>query len=540
MGMRWPKIRVVGAQIVPCAHHCSSHKSCVRNRPWIATVSAEKSIPTVLSSFATMVRLALFSLLVAAASAASSLEVQYLRALQMGGMNETEPPAGGETPPPMEETPMMGGNETEPPMETMGNETMTPMEGNETMVPGGESMSPNTTETMSPNATETSPPNATESMPPNATESMPPNATETSPPNSTETEAPMPEPEIDITTVFEVIANQSDLSNLTAAATLAGLTEALCISCNYTVFAPTDEAFGKLNPKLLNKLLTAPWILHLGQVLANHATTPEVGAVLAANVVDGSIPMLSGENVTVTIDGDAVTIASAGSPDDATVVETDLMADNGVIHKIDGVLLPSFVSTDLIGLANSTSLGGDFTSLFKYFEAIGGAALLGAIGEEGVTVFAPTDEAFAALGEETLANLSQSELTQILSNHVLRGVVPSVAIMDGQMVNSLGGLELTFAMVNGSIYVNDANITMPNVLANNGIVHAIDKVLLADSAPEPSPMATPEGAPVAAPTGGAAPSAPTKPKPPTGSVSSAVASSFAMAASLAAVLAFLV
>jgi uncharacterized surface protein with fasciclin (FAS1) repeats len=305
-----------------------------------------------------------------------------------------------------------------------------------------------------------------------------------------ETKLPTPEPDIDITTVFEVIANQSDLSNFTAAAALAGLTEALCIDCNYTVFAPTDEAFGKLNPKLLTKLLTAPWILHLRQVLANHA---EVGAVLAANVVDGPISMLSGENVTVTIDGDAVTIASAGSPDDATVVETDLMDDNGVIHKVDGVLLPSFVSTDLIGLANSTSLGGDFTLFFKYFEAIGGAALLGAIGDEGVTVFAPTDEAFAALGEETLANLSQAELTQILSNHLLRGVLPSFAFSDGQMINSLGGLELTFALVNGSIYANGANITMANVLANNGIFHAINMVLPTDSAPqlEPSPMATP-------------------------------------------------
>jgi uncharacterized surface protein with fasciclin (FAS1) repeats len=479
-----------------------------------------------------MVRLALFSLLVATASAASSLEVQYLRALQM---NETEAPPDNATEAPME---------TPNPILTTGaaNETMMPLDSNETMVPGGgETMSPNTTETMSPNATETMSPNATETSPPNATETLSPNATETMAPNPTETEAPGPEPEIDLTTVVEVIAEQPDLTNLTAAVTLAGLQNTLCIQCNYTVFAPTDEAFGKLNPKLFAKLLTPPWILHLTQVLANHATTPEVGAVLAADVVDGPIPMLSGENVTVTVDGGTVTISSVGSPDDATVVETDLLADNGVIHKVDGVLLPSFVATDLIGLANSTSLGGDFTSLFKYFEAIGGAALLGAIGEEGVTVFAPTNEAFAALGEETLANLSQAELTQILSNHVLRGVVPSVALTDGQKVASLGGLELTFTfLADGDITVNDANITMPNVLANNGIVHAIDKVLLASSEPEPSPMATPEGAPVAAPVGGAAPSAPTKPKPPTGAVSSAVASSFSVAAGVAAVLAFLV
>jgi transforming growth factor-beta-induced protein len=133
-------------------------------------------------------------------------------------------------------------------------------------------------------------------------------------------------------------------------------------------------------------------------------------------------------------------------------------------------------------------------------------------------------------------------LTAILSNHVVTGVVPSVAISNGQTIKSLGGLELTFTITddgNGTVFmVNNATITMPNVLANNGIVHAIDMVLLkAPAQPEPSPMATPEGAPVAAPTGGAAP---TKPKPPTGAVSSAMASSLSVAASVAAVLAFLV
>jgi uncharacterized surface protein with fasciclin (FAS1) repeats len=212
------------------------------------------------------------------------------------------------------------------------------------------------------------------------------------------------------------------------------------------------------------------------------------------------------ENVTITVNGNSTVISSAGSLDDATVVETDLLADNGVIHKVDGVLLPSFVSTDIIGLAN-TSLNGDFTVFFKYFEVIGGSALLGAL-DEGVTLLAPTDEACNALGQETLESLSQAELTQILSNHVLGGVLPSFAISDGQVNTSLGGLEWTFRFVNDSLTVNYASIVKADVLANDGIVHAIDMVLLPDSffasnpsnTPTPTPTSTPKEEPASDPT----------------------------------------
>jgi transforming growth factor-beta-induced protein len=317
---------------------------------------------------------------------------------------------------------------------------------------------------------ETVPPDTTDTVPPG--ETVPPDTTEIMSPLDilTETMPPMPEPGIDLATAF------GNFWNLTAAATLARLQYRICIGCSYTVFEPTGEAFSKLDAKLLAKLLTPPWLAHLTQVMANHFTDPDFGGVLAEELVDGPIPMLSLENVTVTVDGGTVTIESAGSPNDASVVETDLLPDNRVVHTVDIVLLPSFVSTDIIGLAHS-SLSGDFTLFFEYFEAIGGAALLEAVDDEGVTVFAPTNEAFAALGEETLANLSQAEWTQILSNHVLWRVVPSFAISESQVKRSLGGLDMTFTFVDETIMVNDAIIVTPNVLANNGIVHVIDKVL---------------------------------------------------------------
>jgi uncharacterized surface protein with fasciclin (FAS1) repeats len=312
----------------------------------------------------------------------------------------------------------------------------------------------------------------------------------------------------DITTVFEVAASQSDLVNWTAAATLAGLKDRLCIDCNYAVFAPIDKAFAKLNPKLWTKLLTLPWILHLRQVLANHVSTPPM------NLFNGTlIPMLSMEEVTVQqVEDGTVKLFAAGSTNASTIVEASLLDDYSVLRKVDTVLLPSFVSKSLYGLLN-TSAGSEFSVLANLFDLIGGESFLAAIGDEGVTVFAPTDAAFNALGNETVANLMNDtdQLTRILSNHVIVGIVPSVSITDGQVNASLGGLELAFSSFNGSLMVNNASVVAADILANNGIVHAIDKVLLATPDPSPSPT-PPKAAPVPAPTPGTA-------TPPTGSVS---------------------
>jgi uncharacterized surface protein with fasciclin (FAS1) repeats len=118
---------------------------------------------------------------------------------------------------------------------------------------------------------------------------IPLNATETMPSNTQETMPPEPEPEIDIATVLEVVATQSNLGNLTAVAAFAHFQNALCVYCNYTVFAPTDDAFGKLNADLLVKLMSPAWLAHLRHVLANHATTPQFGAVLAKDLVNSRV-----------------------------------------------------------------------------------------------------------------------------------------------------------------------------------------------------------------------------------------------------------
>lgn len=130
---------------------------------------------------------------------------------------------------------------------------------------------------------------------------------------------------------------------------------------------------------------------------------------------------------------------------------------------------------------------GDFTTLVAAVQAAGLVETLSGPGP--FTVFAPTDEAFAAalesLGltaEELLADTET--LTSILTYHVIAGEVPSsqVVTMDGQSVATVNGAEVTITVDGDTVMVNDATVTAVDVEASNGVIHVIDSVLLPPSA----------------------------------------------------------
>ena len=92
------------------------------------------------------------------------------------------------------------------------------------------------------------------------------------------------------------------------------------------------------------------------------------------------------------------------------------------------------------------------------------------------TVFAPTDKAFAEAGID-LAALNKDLLTNILLYHVVSGAVPSSAVTDGMVAPAVNGDDLTFSVGEG-VMVKDANVILADVLASNGVIHVIDKVLM--------------------------------------------------------------
>lgn len=126
---------------------------------------------------------------------------------------------------------------------------------------------------------------------------------------------------------------------------------------------------------------------------------------------------------------------------------------------------------------------GSFTTLVAAVQA---ADLVETLSGPGpFTVFAPTDEAFAAaldaLGltaEELLADTAT--LTSILTYHVLAGEVDAATAisLDGQSAATVNGAEIAISVVDGKVMINDATVVIADVAASNGIIHAIDTVLL--------------------------------------------------------------
>ncbi|MEN9644441.1 MAG: hypothetical protein RL238_1110 [Actinomycetota bacterium] len=133
-------------------------------------------------------------------------------------------------------------------------------------------------------------------------------------------------------TIVDVASGNPDFSTLVAAVGAAGLVETLSGEGPFTVFAPTNDAFAALPAGLVDKLLLPENKDVLTQILTYHVVS---GAVMAADVAAGEVPSVEGSPITVTVDGGTVKLN-----DSATVVATDVMASNGVIHVIDAVILP--------------------------------------------------------------------------------------------------------------------------------------------------------------------------------------------------------
>lgn len=131
-------------------------------------------------------------------------------------------------------------------------------------------------------------------------------------------------------TIVDIASSTEGFSTLVAAAQAAGLVETLQGPGPFTIFAPTDEAFAALPAGLVDALLLPENKDALTKILTYHAIP---GTIMAADVTDGDVATVEGQNVTFTTT-DGVKINGAN------VIQTDIVADNGVIHVIDAVIVP--------------------------------------------------------------------------------------------------------------------------------------------------------------------------------------------------------
>ena len=278
-------------------------------------------------------------------------------------------------------------------------------------------------------------------------------------------------------TVVDVIVNSPDHELLEAAVGAADLGGALSGEGPFTVFAPTDAAITSLVEALeitAEDLLALP---NLGEILQYHVVAANA---LSTDLMDGQeIATLLGPNVTVTIGETGVFI------NDAMVTAADIVADNGVVHVIDAVLLPPTPeATTVVDIIVNSE---DHTLLEA---AVGAAGLVDALSAEGpFTVFAPTDAAIGALAEALMVTaeelLALPNLGEILQYHVVAGAALSTDLTDGQEIATLLGPNVTVTIGETGVFINDAMVTAADIVADNGVVHVIDAVLL-----PPTPEAT--------------------------------------------------
>lgn len=136
-----------------------------------------------------------------------------------------------------------------------------------------------------------------------------------------------------------------NLTTLVTAVTQAGLGETLAGPGPFTVFAPTNDAFGAVDKATLDGLMAPEGKDNLTKVLTYHVVPGTMTAAdLAAKIQEGNgtakLKTVEGEELTLTMDGDKVKIAGMGGSM-ATVSQADVMQSNGVVHVIDGVLVPT-------------------------------------------------------------------------------------------------------------------------------------------------------------------------------------------------------
>ena len=267
--------------------------------------------------------------------------------------------------------------------------------------------------------------------------------------------------------IVETAVAAGSFKTLVAAVQAAGLAETLS-GGNFTVFAPTDEAFAKLPAGTLEMLLKPENKAKLAAILTYHVVP---GTVKAADVVKlTNAGTVQGQRVDILAKDGTVTV------DGAKVVKTDIACSNGVIHVIDTVILP--VDKNIVEVAASN---GSFNTLVAAVKAAGLVETLS--GKGPFTVLAPTDAAFAKLPAGTLENLLKPEnkkaLVEILTYHV----VPGVAAYSDQVVKmtelpTVLGTMVKVTVKDGKVMLGNATVAIVDVETSNGVIHAIDTVLL--------------------------------------------------------------
>lgn len=269
--------------------------------------------------------------------------------------------------------------------------------------------------------------------------------------------------------IVEVAQDAGNFTTLLELVDIAGLTTTLRFKGPFTVFPPTDEAFTELGQQVdLGAVASDPELVT--NILLYHTIPAEV---LSTDLsAQQSVSSVSEEHLYITAGEEGVAVNRS-----ANVTSADISAPtNGVLHVVDQVLLPNSLQT----IAGIVSKNYNLETLLGLVADRPDILNLLSSTEGEYTLFAPTNEAI----ENALAafpGLTDEQITEILTYHVLGAKVLSSDLSDGQTAETLQGEQIEVSVTDDGVQINSANVVNADLEGLNGVVHIIDQVIVPPS-----------------------------------------------------------
>ncbi|XP_065122586.1 transforming growth factor-beta-induced protein ig-h3 [Paramisgurnus dabryanus] len=256
--------------------------------------------------------------------------------------------------------------------------------------------------------------------------------------------------------VNSMIDTDDDLETLRTAVAAAGLNGLLENEGSYTIFAPTNEAFEKIPPDTLTRILGDPVAL---KDLLNYHILKNLHC--SESIVAGTpLETLQGTVLEVGCNGEGMTLNGK-----AIITEKDKLGTNGVIHYINELLIPDSAKT-LLELAE----GSVVTTATKLLTDAGLTDHL--IGSESVTLLAPLNDAFK--GKSLTVT---PDMKKLLRNHILKSKFSSKGLYHGQELETLGGLKLRVFVYRNNLCIENACIAAHDKNGRYATMFIVDKLL---------------------------------------------------------------
>lgn len=278
--------------------------------------------------------------------------------------------------------------------------------------------------------------------------------------------------------IVQVAQGQSNLSSLVTALTkYPDLVSTLSGSGNFTVFAPTNAAFANLLTAIGQTSIDDVPESVLKNILQYHVVT--TAALKSNQLTAGNVKTANNEDIAVTLTGG---VRLNGT---VNVTTADVEASNGVVHIVDAVLVPPTVTPIVGTIVAPAYFNKNFTTLIAAVQAASPSILTTLLSngpsDKKLTLFAPTNEAFAAAGITTLPD--RATLDAVLTYHVIDDEVRAAELPSGSAeIETLGGKF--YLSNNGAnvVFINGTTrVTATDITGSNGVVHVINRTLLPPS-----------------------------------------------------------